>query len=189
MKADGAPVAASGTLGNAASGQRQLGETRRAEAYRARQHKRASGEDDDQRKPAADRCIDRQPPQAVHIRRPIDDRLRLKQDGARQRADRQDCDELHADDKTGADHRGDDLRDEPRAFWTDRAEQPDRQHDRDRHRRHRERQDDTVCGEPMRAAEPGENIDCRRRQAQRHPRDADRHRTDPHREQPPRGSR
>ena len=174
---------------NAAGGQRKFAEAWRTEADRTGQHDRAKRKDDDQRKPVARRRIDRQPPQAVAVGQVLQDRRRLKHDGARQRAGRQDRNELDADDKAGADHRGDDLRDEPRALGANRAKQRDRQQYRDRDRARGQRDDDAISGEPTRAAEPGEDIDRRRRQNQRHRRDAQRHRADAHREKALGGSR
>jgi hypothetical protein len=89
---------------------------------------------DCQCRPIPHRRLDRQPPQAAAVGQVLQNRRRLKHDGARQRAGRQDRNELDADDKAGADHRGDDLRDEPRALGADRAKQRDRQQYRDRDR-------------------------------------------------------
>ena len=72
----------------------------------------------------------RRPPQgAVDVGRMRDQPFRLQRGKARQAAVGEDRRDLQADDEGGADHRGDDLRDEPRALGADDAEQGDGERD------------------------------------------------------------
>ena len=69
---------------------------------------------------------------------------------ARQAAVGEDRGDLQADDEGRADHRRDDLRDEPRALRADGAEQRDGERDRERRRRRAHRGDHAIGAEPAR---------------------------------------
>ena len=98
----------------------------------------------------------------------------------RQRAVGHDRRDLQADDEGGADHRGDDLRDEARALRAEDAKQRDGERDRERRRGRAHGEDHRVGAEPARAAAHDQNIDERRGERQRHRRDRERDGRDAH---------
>ena len=126
----------------------------------------AAADNDSQRRQIAPDSVRRPPQNAANIWGRPDYRFRLQKDNLTRNAQGKDCGELHADDKTCPDHGGDDLRRQPRALGTDRAEQPGGQRDRDSDRDHGQCWDDRVGAEPAHPAEPGQNVDERRRQRQ-----------------------
>ena len=109
--------------------------------------------------------------------------LRFNDRRARQRAVGHDRGHLQADDKRSADHRGNDLRQEPRAFRSDQAKQRHRQSDRKRGRRRAHRDDQSVSAQPAPAAARDQHVDERRRERQRHQRHRQRDGRDAHREE------
>ncbi|MGB6963069.1 MAG: hypothetical protein WBD90_00955 [Xanthobacteraceae bacterium] len=109
--------------------------------------------------------------------------LRFNDRRTRQRAVGHDRGHQQADDKRSADHRGNDLCHEPRAFRSDQAKQRHRQPDRKRGRRRAHRDDQSVSAQPAPTAARDQHVDKRRRERQCHQRHRERDGCDAHREE------
>ena len=145
-----------------------VGKARREDRHDGAEQDEAAGQQAQQRFAVAERGARRPPDEAVERGRKGRRGIRRQHREARQRAVGQDRGDLQRDDKTGADHGGENLRHQPGAARADQAKQHDRDRDRDRRGRKANGDDHAERGKPAPAAADHENIDERRRQQQRH---------------------
>jgi hypothetical protein len=109
----------------------------------------------------AGRGIGRPPHPTGQRRHGVDDPFRTEEGKAREVAGRENGGGLDADDEGGTDHRGHDLRDQPRALRSEGPEKPDGQQHGEGGAQARQPEYDAVTRQPSRPVDIGEGIDER----------------------------